>query len=162
MRICLWISPLIHGRWLLLRFTRLSRRKFHLFIFYLLFSFSFFLSSFYVDKIVSNMNDWFVFNILFMSVCPVHIEKENKTCAYRTTSTRELTDNLKIALICWNKHSQFFFSVDRPYLCRYQHYARSNTGAKTQCKRTQHCWPTTPNIVRCYMLRPFAHLVACC
>ena len=28
-------------------------------------------------------------------------------------------------------------------------------------KRTQHCWPTTPNIVRCYMLRPFAQPVAC-
>ena len=30
------------------------------------------------------------------------------------------------------------------------------------CKRTQHCWPTTPNIVGCYMLRSFAHPVACC
>ena len=29
------------------------------------------------------------------------------------------------------------------------------------CKRTQHCWPTTPNIVGCYMLRPFAHPVVC-
>ena len=25
----------------------------------------------------------------------------------------------------------------------------------------QHCRPTTPNIVRCYRLRPFAHPVAC-
>ena len=33
---------------------------------------------------------------------------------------------------------------------------------KTACKRTQHCWPTTPSIVGCYMLRPFAHPVACC
>ena len=32
---------------------------------------------------------------------------------------------------------------------------------KATCKRTQHCWPTTPNIVRCYMLRPF-DLDACC
>ena len=32
------------------------------------------------------------------------------------------------------------------------------------CKRTQYCWPTTPNIVGCYVLRPFAHpaVVACC
>ena len=30
------------------------------------------------------------------------------------------------------------------------------------CKRTQCCWPTTSNIVGCYMLRPFAHPVACC
>ena len=29
-------------------------------------------------------------------------------------------------------------------------------------KRTQHCWPSTPNIVGCYLLRPFAHPVACC
>ena len=35
-------------------------------------------------------------------------------------------------------------------------------GIKAPCKRTQHCWPTTPNIVGCYMLRPFAHPVACC
>ena len=34
--------------------------------------------------------------------------------------------------------------------------------SKAPCKQTQHCWPTTPNIVRCYMLRPFAHPVACC
>ena len=33
---------------------------------------------------------------------------------------------------------------------------------KAPCKRTQHCWPTTSNIVGCYMLRPFAHTVACC
>ena len=26
----------------------------------------------------------------------------------------------------------------------------------------QHCWPTTPNIVGCYMLCPFAHPFACC
>ena len=33
---------------------------------------------------------------------------------------------------------------------------------KAACKRTQHCWPTTPEIVGCYMLRPFANPVACC
>ena len=36
------------------------------------------------------------------------------------------------------------------------------TQPKAACKRTQHCWPTTPNIVACYILRPFAHPVACC
>ena len=35
-------------------------------------------------------------------------------------------------------------------------------GSKAPCKRTQHCWPTTLNIVGCYTLRPFAHPVACC
>ena len=34
--------------------------------------------------------------------------------------------------------------------------------AKAPCKRTQHCWPTTPSTVGCYMLRPFAHPVVCC
>ena len=29
--------------------------------------------------------------------------------------------------------------------------------SKAPCKRTQHCWPTTPNIVGCYML---VHVVA--
>ena len=33
--------------------------------------------------------------------------------------------------------------------------------AKASRKRTQNCRPTTPNIVGCYMLRPFAHPVAC-
>ena len=33
---------------------------------------------------------------------------------------------------------------------------------KAPRKRTQHCWPTTPNIVGCNMLRPFSHSVACC
>ena len=33
---------------------------------------------------------------------------------------------------------------------------------KAPCKRTQNCWPTTPNIVGCYLFRPFAHPVACC
>ena len=33
---------------------------------------------------------------------------------------------------------------------------------KAACKQTQHCWPTTPNIVACYMLHLFAHPVACC
>ena len=31
-----------------------------------------------------------------------------------------------------------------------------------QCKRTQHCWPATPNILGYYMLHSFAHPVACC
>ena len=34
--------------------------------------------------------------------------------------------------------------------------------ALAACKRTRHCWPTTPKIVGCYMLRPLAHPVACC
>ena len=33
---------------------------------------------------------------------------------------------------------------------------------KAPCKRMQQCWPTTANIVGCYMLRPFSHPVACC
>ena len=34
--------------------------------------------------------------------------------------------------------------------------------SQAPCKRTQHCSPSTPNIVGCHMLRPFAHPVACC
>ena len=33
---------------------------------------------------------------------------------------------------------------------------------KAPCNVTQHRWLTTPNIVACYMLRPFPHPVACC
>ena len=29
-------------------------------------------------------------------------------------------------------------------------------------KRAQHCWPTAPNNVGCYILRLFTHPVACC
>ena len=35
-------------------------------------------------------------------------------------------------------------------------------GYQGTCKRTQRGWPKTPNIVGCYILRPFAHPVACC
>ena len=33
--------------------------------------------------------------------------------------------------------------------------------SKAPCKRTQHYWKTTPIVVGCYRLRPFAHPVAC-
>ena len=37
-----------------------------------------------------------------------------------------------------------------------------NLGPKAPCKTDATLWPTTPNIVGCYMLRPYAHPVACC
>ena len=33
---------------------------------------------------------------------------------------------------------------------------------KAPWKRTQHCWPTNPNIIGCYMLRPIAQPVTWC
>ena len=36
----------------------------------------------------------------------------------------------------------------------------SEVNPKAPCKQTQHCWPTTPNIVGCYMLCLFALPVA--
>ena len=33
--------------------------------------------------------------------------------------------------------------------------------SEAPCKRKQHCRPKPPSIVGCYMLRPFAHPVAC-
>ena len=30
------------------------------------------------------------------------------------------------------------------------------------CKQTQDCWPTTANVVGCYVFCLFAHPVACC
>ena len=38
----------------------------------------------------------------------------------------------------------------------------SKSLSKALCKCTQHCRPTTPNIVGCYVLRLFAHPAACC
>ena len=32
---------------------------------------------------------------------------------------------------------------------------------KPRANGRKHCRPTTPNVVRCYMLGPVAHLVAC-
>ena len=40
-------------------------------------------------------------------------------------------------------------------------HAQSCCFINSLCKRTQHCWPTTPSIVGCYVLRPFAHPVPC-
>ena len=42
-------------------------------------------------------------------------------------------------------------------LCKTIYVSRDKSLPEASCKRTQHCWPTTPNIVGCYMLRPFAH-----
>ena len=47
----------------------------------------------------------------------------------------------------------FFLSM----LGGYEEQERSYRGVTAQ-----DCWPTTPNIVGCYMLRPFPHPVACC
>ena len=42
-------------------------------------------------------------------------------------------------------------------------YLILNLTSKDPCKRTQHCWQRTPNIVVCYVLRrPFAHPGGCC
>ena len=38
----------------------------------------------------------------------------------------------------------------------------SETAFKAPGKRTHHCWPTSSNLVWCYMFRLFAHPVACC
>ena len=39
---------------------------------------------------------------------------------------------------------------------------QSPSSCKAPCKRSQHCRPTFPNIVKCHILRLFTHLVACC
>ena len=59
-----------------------------------------------------------------------------------TLATWPLTDELK--------HYFSFYS---------QFFVQDN---KAACKQTQHWCVTTPSIVGCYMLRPFAHPVACC
>ena len=42
-------------------------------------------------------------------------------------------------------------------------FTLSSCVCQAMCRpRTQHSWPTTPNIVGWYMLRPFAHPVAYC
>ena len=38
----------------------------------------------------------------------------------------------------------------------------SPPASQAPSKRTQHCWPTTPNTVGCYILCPFVHPVSCC
>ena len=36
------------------------------------------------------------------------------------------------------------------------------TQAEAPCKRTQRCWPSSPKIAGYFILRQFAHPVACC
>ena len=51
------------------------------------------------------------------------------------------------------------------YLCSSDTYHEDQSTSlfnpKARCNRTQHCWPTTPNMVECNMLRPFAQPVVC-
>ena len=60
----------------------------------------------------------------------------------------------------WTTTAKRYFKNVEEQVIRRQSTVYS--ASKAACKRTQHCWPTTPNIVGCYMLRPFAHPVACC
>ena len=83
-------------------------------------------------------------------------------------STRRLVEDGMSAELT-NKHTACGFSVLYHVFARKQRIACSALRHQSYltlpwapCKRTKHCWPITPKIVGCYMLRPFAHPVTCC
>ena len=84
----------------------------------------------------TNRNCWkkVVFKVMYLRICPVIL-----TCIFCS----------------WRREPGWRRQGERQ---------KSNSSHKSQvpCKRTQHCWPTTPNIFGCYTSRPFAHPVACC
>ena len=73
-----------------------------------------------------------------------------------------LSPCLQIFLGCYSFHFVRFYSSIILFIVHLIHPFRVVSESKATCKPTQHCWLTTPNIVGCYMLRPFAHPVACC
>ena len=68
------------------------------------------------------------------------------------------------AICSWKGELLLLFSTSVPLTFISQNLRSSpSLGCiRLRAKQTQHCWPTTLNIVGCYMLRPFAHPVACC
>ena len=99
----------------------------------------------------------------------------NKVCMYCWATLRR-SQNKRNVGSCWLKSLTGFklCATTRKNICgttcnrvwkRTQHVTSNNvasvcTGLKAACKRTQHCWPITPNIVGCYMLRPFAFFIS--
>ena len=77
------------------------------------------------------------------------------------TTFNHATPNLKKILM---KHCALLQATtcSRKYILMPQLLLIGRKISKAPCKRTQHCWLTAPNIVGCYMLRPFAHPVGCC
>ena len=72
-----------------------------------------------------------------------------------------LIENIKIQFT-WLTYSYLAFFVFSYYFCMSVIVVRyASHTSKAPCKRTQHCWPSTPNMVGCYMLCPFTHPVAC-
>ena len=70
--------------------------------------------------------------------------------------------NSELDFIASLKHHNFYFLQSAKFRSEQISKALIANQYVAPYKRTQHCWPTTPNIVRCYMLGPFAHPVACC
>ena len=78
-----------------------------------------------------------------------------------SSGKRSILDHLGCGFESYRLSHQFYFLSNWRDLHFHNHF-QLEISSKAPCKRTQHCWPTNPNIVGCYMLRPFAHPVACC
>ena len=70
-----------------------------------------------------------------------------------------LSPCLQIVLGCYSFHFVRFYSSIVLFITHFIHPFRVVSESKAACKSTQHYWPTTPNIVGCYM---YLHPVACC
>ena len=67
-----------------------------------------------------------------------------------------------LIVYCNYANVRYLWSSHKIFWIIYHWNMKTWKSSKAACKRTQHCLPTTSNIVGCYMLRPFAHPVACC
>ena len=65
-----------------------------------------------------------------------------------------------VPVACWSR-SWFVYATKETSAASFLWFSLSML-FKSPCKRTQHCWPTAPNIVGCYVSRRFARPVACC
>ena len=105
--------------------------------------------------------------------CMLHVVSVCTPCCMLLRIVRSLQSLNPVKLLAKCKQTQqaptMLGVVARPFarsltlfgtasICIHLHKP-ANTYATTP---NNHCCPTTPNIVRCYLLRPFAHPVACC
>ena len=103
-------------------------------------------------------------NITNTTTCE-KLRSDNGKQRIRKIALRELSTNSSTSLITRWKQKTPVWSLTNLDLLKVLflvELALAERDSKAACKRTQHCWPTTPNIVACYMLHPFAHPVVCC
>ena len=109
----------------------------------------------------------------WLHTCKRYKKRFFPTFSFLMSVVRTAWSRMVLVHVSWSEliHRRNFFSHFRSKTChvisRYIPENKFYTSfdyevLKTWANRKQNCWPTSPNIVGCYILRPCAHPVALC